>query len=172
MKFYQDVISCYIRAKDDNKPHLMTEAFVDDAVLSMSVETENISFPSNVEGLDEITKTLVSDFSNAYQNVYTFCLSDTVAQNENTIRCRWLVCMSDKITGECRVGFGDYDWVFTSDGQKVRQLSIKIDDMLVLPREFQAELMPWVADLTYPWLSSSELVAFMPGSLKLPGLIP
>jgi hypothetical protein len=35
----------YIRAKDENRPHLMPNVFTPDARLEMRVETGNISFP-------------------------------------------------------------------------------------------------------------------------------
>lgn len=162
-KEYKALISRYIKAKDESKPHLMTSVFSEESTLRMKVQTDNISFPSEVSGLDEITETLVRGFNQSYENIYTVCLSDTVEQCEDTLSCRWLVGMTEKASGLSRVGFGDYQWSF--DGEcpnRVSHLTILIEDMIVLPLEDQAEVMSWFDNLSYPWALSSEVVASVP----------
>jgi hypothetical protein len=43
MRTPAQAISTYIRAKDENRPHLMARAFADTAILDMVVRTEAIS---------------------------------------------------------------------------------------------------------------------------------
>src|SRR5438270_15487 len=45
MGAHANAIRTYIRAKDENRPHLMPNAFTPDANLAMRVEADNISFP-------------------------------------------------------------------------------------------------------------------------------
>jgi hypothetical protein len=45
MGTHSSAIQTYIRAKDENRPHLMPSAFALDAKLEMKVKTGNISFP-------------------------------------------------------------------------------------------------------------------------------
>ena len=92
----RDVISQYIYAKDHNRPHLMASSFTSDACLEMQVKTQNIAFPSESTGLNAITETLVSNFGRTYENVYTFCISDSFVSRADTASCRWLVAMTEK----------------------------------------------------------------------------
>ncbi|WP_432470378.1 hypothetical protein [Amphritea sp. HPY] len=168
---YGTLISRYIKAKDDNKPHLMKSVFSEDATLRMKVKTENISFPSDVTGLNEITETLVREFNKSYENIYTICLSDTVEQHEDALNCRWIVGMTEKASGLSRVGFGDYQWCFESEGSNlVSHLTIVIEDMIILPRESQSDVMYWFDNLSYPWALSSKAVASMPDVALLAGV--
>ncbi|WP_256657422.1 hypothetical protein [Pseudomonas sp. R3-18-08] len=93
-------IETYILAKDGNRPHLLRRAFAADAELVMNVKTDEISFPSMVKGLDGLSATLVSQFAQRYENIYTFCLG-TPPGNVVVFRCGWLVCMSTKPPGQC-----------------------------------------------------------------------
>ncbi len=93
----------------------MQSIFSDSAVLEMNVKTENIAFPSKTKGLDLITDVLVKKFNETYENIYTFCLSDSIQQN---IECRWLVGMTTKESGELRIGHGTYAWEFDKENFK------------------------------------------------------
>ena len=105
-------ITTYISAKDNHKPHLMESAFTVDATLTMRVDTAAISFPSEVHGRDKISETLVRNFHAQYENVYTFCIKDSIAVDAENLNCRWMVIMTEKETGLPRIGYGDYFWVF------------------------------------------------------------
>lgn len=162
---YKSLVSQYIKAKDNNKPHLMDKVFSEQASLKMIVQTDNISFPAEVSGLDKITRTLVLDFNNSYDNIYTLCLTDTVDQhqNRNHLNCRWLVCMTEKSSGSSRLGYGDYQWNFEEKTSGLaRLLTITIDNMILLPDELQPDVLSWFDNLPYPWVLSSELRATMP----------
>ena len=46
----------YFRAKDQNRPHLMEQAFAPQTRLEMTVKTSAISFPAITEGVGPIPK--------------------------------------------------------------------------------------------------------------------
>ncbi|GGK55526.1 hypothetical protein [Amphritea balenae] len=164
-KRYQNLISQYIKAKDNSKPHLMAKVFAEQAVLKMNVQTDNIAFPAEVLGVDKITHTLVQDFNNSYDNIYTLCITDSVDQyqHHNHLSCRWLVCMTEKSSGSLRLGYGDYHWCFEEKSSGlISQLTITIDDMQILPEGMESEILSWFDTLPYPWALSSELKTTMP----------
>ena len=101
-----ELIATYIRAKDSNRPHLMSAAFAPDASLEMVVNAGTISFPPHAAGLDAITDVLVSRFGQTFENVYTFCLCSPPYSHPSTFSCAWLVGMSPKEGGAVRVGCG------------------------------------------------------------------
>src|SRR3954454_17711583 len=70
-----ECIASYLRAKDENRPHLMRFAFAETARLETIVETNAISFPPLTQGLNKIAQVLVRDFVNTYENIYTFCFA-------------------------------------------------------------------------------------------------
>lgn len=167
---FESIIRSYIKAKDENKPHLMSRVFSESATLAMKVQTDNISFPPEVSGLTDITKTLVRDFNDSYENVYTVCLTDTLKEGKTTLSCRWLVGMTEKSSGSCRVGFGEYQWSFADDESCLADhLTIVIENMAVLPSETQADVMAWLGELPYPWALSSDVSTSIPDieSLKI-----
>lgn len=154
----------------------MKQVFSKHASLSMQVKTSTIDFPDELTGLDEITKTLVQNFHNTYENVYTFCLNDSIKVNTDTsanagetLQCRWLVGMTDKNAGSHRVGFGDYEWHFEQDRALVKHLTITIEDMIVLPKEHEKQVFIWLSNLTYPWISA-EIISLAPEIKLLEGL--
>jgi hypothetical protein len=156
-------IRTYLRAKDQNRPHLTKFVFAETAKLEMNVDTGTISFPPLTNGVDAITKVLVRDFGQVYENVYTFCLADPPKGDTGKYRCPWLVGMSEKASGSVRVGCGHYDWSFeTSEPYLVDGLTISIKMMEVLPSEYLHPVMGWVSELPYPWCPSSEAIEGMP----------
>lgn len=160
---FKSLISQYIKAKDNNKPHLMNGVFAEQATLKMLVQTDNISFPAEVEGLGNITHTLVSEFNNKYENIYTLCLIDTVQQQQRSLNCRWVVCMTEKASGSLRLGYGDYLWSFTDDTPTlINDLTITIENMTLLPPELQPQALSWFDKLPYLWALSSDLQTTVP----------
>ncbi|EAQ67117.1 hypothetical protein MED121_14359 [Marinomonas sp. MED121] len=156
-------IGRYIQGKDGNKPYLLEKVFSQDAVLKMLVQSDAISFPAEVVGADEIINTLSSEFNLAYENIYTLCFLDTVTQSNTLINCRWLVGMTSKDSAEVRVGYGDYHWTFELDDSiQAKKLTIVIEDMLVLDKEYRSQILPWLASCTYPWAISSDVLSKMP----------
>lgn len=162
----ESLIQTYIRAKDENRPHLMPHAFAQDATLTMTVKSDAIAFPGRSEGVQAISDVLARRFGQAYDNVYTFCVTDAApAQDARSFACDWLVGMTDKASGNVRVGCGSYTWQFTDAGQglRVQELDITIEVMQVLdPRHTHAVLDAWLARLPYPWTDSAHVLAQAP----------
>jgi hypothetical protein len=158
-----EAIQAYLRAKDENRPHLMKLAFAVDAGLEMTVETDTISFPPVTKGIDAITQVLVRDFGQVYENVYTFCLTAPPSSTDGVFRCRWMVGMSEKASGAIRVGCGYYNWSFQiSEPHLVEKLGITIKMMEVLPSDYLRPVMSWLHRLPYPWCPTSEATKGMP----------
>lgn len=154
LKIQEDLLLKYIRAKDTNMPVLMKEVFSANARLEMKLQTQNISFPSLTLGLENITEVLVTTFSKSYEKVHTFCLKDTLKNNEDTLTCHWIVCMREKNSGNVRIGYGLYDWIFTSgENTKVKHLIITIEEMFKLEKEYSSAFFEWLEGLSYPLCS-------------------
>ena len=148
-----NLISQYIKAKDNNKPHLMKHVFAEQA---------------KVAGLDKITQTLVCEFNTTYENIYTLCLTDTLQQTQNRLSCRWVVCMTDKTSQSLRIGYGNYQWDFKNDTSAlVHHLTITIENMSFLPQSHQSDVLTWFDKQPYPWALSSELQTTMPDNKLL-----
>lgn len=163
-----NLINQYIKAKDNNKPHLMKYVFSEQARLEMIVQTGNISFPAQVAGLDKITQTLVCEFNTTYENIYTLCLTDTLQQTQNRLKCRWVVCMTDKTSQSLRIGYGNYQWDFENDTSAlVHHLAITIENMSILPQSLQSDVLSWFDKQPFPWALSSELQTTMPDNKLL-----
>ena len=142
----QESIRTYIRAKDENRPHLMKYAFAEEARLEMVVKTGTISFPPLATGLESITDVLVRRFAQSFENVYTFCLAPPPQAHDAIFSCKWLVGMSEKETRRVRVGCGRYDWLFQSKGPRLAQrLTITIELMQVLPPERLPSVIAWLS---------------------------
>jgi len=158
-----DAISKYIFAKDSNRPQLIKDAFAGDCELEMAVKTDAISFPSSAKGLEEITRVLVTNFGDQYENVRTFCLSRPNSDHLPHFRCDWLVGMAAKHGGAVRVGCGHYGWHFGpgTDG-RVKKLVIDIEVMGVLPAGETEPIMQWLAALPYPWCSNIQALENIP----------
>lgn len=155
-------IQNYVLAKDGNRPYLLNSAFMPQAVLDMVVNTGSISFPPHVEGLEGIAEVLVSRFGQTFENVYTFCLGRPPQADAETFDCTWLVGMSDKSTGQVRVGCGLYQWRFHGQSKRVEHLTITIEHMETLPASDLPAVLDWFSDLNYPWSNPEELARSAP----------
>lgn len=166
----RETIASYIRAKDENRPHLMSRAFADAATLRMIVNTEAISFPPLVHGREAITDVLVRRFNQTYENIRTFCLSSPPAFQRTAFSCAWLVGMSSKEDRVVRVGCGRYDWTFRAERPHlVEELTIAIDVMQLLPADTLASVVDWLEPLPHPWCSKQTLADRAP---RLESLAP
>ncbi len=132
-------------------------------MLEIKVASDNIRFPDRTEGLADISQLLSAQFARQYENVYIFCLSDSVNADEGTLCCRWLVVMSGKEDGDIRVGYGTYEWSFNHN--YVTHLIISIDEMVLLEQHHSTDIFLWVDALSYPWCHSAEIFQNMPQSL-------
>ncbi|AEE66016.1 hypothetical protein [Bordetella pertussis] len=153
----------YFRAKDENRPLYMARAFAPDAVLKMALRTQAIAFPPESHGLAAIADTLSRKFGQTYDNVYTFYLAHP---GEHAVlpefSCDWIVGMTDKASGEVRVGCGSYDWVFQAEPHLVKRLTITIESMLTLPADTAGPVFGWLTALPYPWTDAQRVVASAP----------
>jgi hypothetical protein len=158
----EKVLHTYCTAKDGNRPHLMKEVFSETATLEMVVRTDSIVFPSESQGRPAIADVLARRFGQTYENVYTFCMQRPAAAARH-FSCDWLVGMSDKMSGEVRVGCGRYDWTFTTEGRLLAdRLTITIEAMQILPPERLDSVLDWLRTLPYPWSSADEIIASPP----------
>ena len=155
-------IEHYIFGKDGNRPDLLRHAFSLDASLNVRVQTSTILFPPCVSGREAIAEVLVRSFSQQYENVYTFCFGDPPKSEANVHKCKWLVGMSTKATGELRVGCGEYHWVFSPQSGLAIQLSITIEHMLECPSEHRRKIMDWLQGRSYPWCESTDMLDSAP----------
>jgi hypothetical protein len=154
----EQVLRDYFHAKDENRPWYMARAFAPDAGLSMVLKTQSIAFPSEVAGEPAIADTLVRKFGQSYENVYTFYL-DRPAPGAvlAEFSCDWMVAMTEKATGNVRVGCGRYDWRFQADPHLAKHLTITIDVMETLAPDAAPTVFDWVTSLPYPWLDRAAL---------------
>ena len=168
IKNQEDLVRKYIRAKDTNMPALMKEVFSSNARLEMKLQTQNISFPSFTLGLENITEVLVTTFAKSYEKVHTFCLSDSLINNEETLTCHWIVCMREKNSGNIRIGYGIYDWIFTiGENTKVKHLIITIEEMFSLKKKHSSVFYEWLEELSYPFCTLWCMVQRSWKTLKL-----
>lgn len=172
---FRTLVSQYIQAKDNNKPHWMPQTFDDQATLTMAVKTSAIDFPAQTEGCSAISQLLVKDFNQNYENVYTLCLNDTITLQDNKLSCLWLVGMTDKQTGNIKVGCGRYDWEFSASQQpttevlRVTRLHIGLEQMEILPQIYSEDIFSWLSNSPYPWVSTTTILQDIP---DLPELQP
>lgn len=164
-------VVAYLRAKDENRPHLTSLAFNETATLEMIVRTGTISFPPLAQGREAITDVLVRRFGQNYENVRTYCLASPPESSNITFSCPWLVGMSEKESRSVRVGCGSYDWVFQAGIPHLAQrLTITIEVMAVLSPGSLTVVMDWLAQLTYPWCPPRTVLDTIPTLAGLEGV--
>ncbi len=162
-KTLAELVRTYIRAKDENRPHLMAEVFARSAVLEMVTKTDTIAFPPITRGCAAIADVLVRRFAREYENVYTFCLSQPPPITTVDLACAWLVVMSEKASGWVRAGWGSYRWLLTSGTTPaVQRLTIVIEGMDGLSADCAPETFRWARSLPYPWCPMEALAARVP----------
>lgn len=167
------VLRTYFRAKDENRPHLMREAFSETAVLETVVKTSAISFPPVARGLAPITDVLVRKFAQSYENVYSFYLAQPpLHAPSGSFSCDWLVGMSEKEGGRPRVGCGRYDWQFqTTEPRLAHRLVITIEAMQVLSADRLDAIFQWLSRLPYPWCPARTVLGTAPAISDLDPLL-
>ena len=149
------VLRDYFHAKDENRPHLLSNVFAHDARLEITNRSAAIQFPSMTRGIEAIADVLVRRFNRTYENVYSFYMSRP-GEEETEFSCDWLVGMSEKESQGIRVGCGRYEWTFQGDRPHLAtRLVIAIDQMLVLPPEAAIEVRAWLLRLSHPWASAA-----------------
>lgn len=163
-------IETYIEAKDGNRPHLMVDAFEQDAELRMRIKTDAIAFPAATHGIKAIATVLVSDFGSRYENVYTFCLGAPPTSND-AFKCHWLVLMTEKGSGLVRAGFGQYAWQCAGQNGIVSSLEITIEEMASLPSAHAESVLQWARCLPYPWCPAERLTVHTPDIAAIEAIV-
>lgn len=159
----EQAIRQYFHAKDENRPRLMAQAFTENATLHMHLRTGSISFPAVSSGRSAITDVLVRNFGKTYENVYTFALERPPVARTAEFSCDWLVVMTEKESGNLRVGCGRYDWWFDAEGSGLAtRLDITIDSMQTLPPDQATAVFGWMDTLGYPWTSAAAVTVAPP----------
>ncbi|NIB43639.1 hypothetical protein HBA55_28785 [Pseudomaricurvus alkylphenolicus] len=158
------IVRTYIRAKDDNKPHLARQIFSASSFVRVSWDRSLLPYPSELIGADDITTLLCQEFNQRFENIYTFCLSHPPDNTgSNIFHCPWLTTMTARKGAEVYVGCGTYEWLFTyNESAKVNQLAISTDHMIRLKPRHQNEVLDWLGQAQYPWGNVGELLGTMP----------
>lgn len=164
------ILRDYLRAKDENRALFLRRGFAPDAFLSMVLNTGEIDFPAESMGVDAVAQTLAVRFNQTYENIFTFYLGEP---DENArydaYHCSWLVGMTEKATGNVRVGCGTYDWLFDDTPYRAKALRITIEHMRSLPPADADGVFDWLLAAPYPFTQPAVLAAGMPA---LPALDP
>jgi hypothetical protein len=158
---YLRLLETYIDAKDNTRPARIHDAFAPDAVLTFSLATPNIAFPSRSVGAEAIATTLVTDFGARYSRCRTYylCAADALVARDRVIEALpWLVVMREAAAGALRIGHGTYRWTFDAV-PRVSQFHIHIARMDVIGDPDGSRLERLQADLSYPWLDPDDLAA-------------
>jgi hypothetical protein len=157
----RELLERYVEAKDSTRPERMADIYRPDAVLTYSIATNEISFPSEVRGVEAITRTLVSDFGTRFQRCRTYYVCDAPPDQDGEIAVLpWLVVMRQIDTAALRLGKGYYRWHFqgNEDGAlQVDAMHIFIARMAVVPDASGNLLDALQRHLPYPWLKPHEL---------------
>ena len=103
----------------------------------------------------------------AYENVYSFDCSCGCGVHEFV--SPWLVGMSERATGQPRVGGGSLHLGLLSPNSPnlATKLVIGIDVMQVLPRSMFDDVFAWLQALEYPWLSVTQALQSIPNRESL-----
>ena len=156
------VLRRYFAAKDENRPHLLAAVFAADAELAIRNASDNIAFPASTRGRGAIADVLVRNFTLSYENVYSFYLARPKTSVEE-FACAWLVAMTERSSGEVRVGCGSYAWSFAARPPHLAtRLGIDIESMQVLPGAAFDPVFAWVRSLPYPWSSADSALRGIP----------
>jgi hypothetical protein len=154
------LLNQYIEAKDNNRPEIIDDAFASDAWLTISLDTDAISFPSRTEGAQAIARTLVSDFARSFDRCRTYYIGDSQSWHDGAMTLPWLVAMRETAAGKLRVGRGYYRLGFTAgDRTQIASLHIHIDRMDVIDDPGAQALAELHDALPYSRLSDAELKA-------------
>ena len=125
-------------------------------------QSTNIAFPAVTRGRAAISDVLVRTFVLSYENIYSFYLQRPPAGVQE-FKCAWLVGMSDRSSGEVRVGCGTYAWTFEPHPPCVaNRLAITIEAMQVLPHGEFDPVFDWLGALDYPWSSPALALQGIP----------
>ena len=152
----RDLLERYVEAKDFTRPALMPEIYWPDAVLTYTIATDTIDFPARTEGIEAITRTLITDFALRFRDCRTYYVCDGPPGDTQAMAVLpWLVVMQEVGVGQLRIGRGLYRWTFASDAaasKRVSAMHIHIDRMDRVADADGAIREAVQSVLPYPWL--------------------
>ena len=160
MNTAKQLLEAYLQAKDLNRPPVILECYMPDAVLTYCIATDTISFPAKVEGAEAIAQTLVRDFRKNFDRCKTYYVCDSIADGGQRIDFMpWLVIMRQVSNSALRIGKGYYRWRFESDETRLRvcAMHIHIERMDIVEDRDGNRLRVLQSALPYPWLSPTTL---------------
>lgn len=159
LESYRRLLDTYIVAKDNIRAERISEAFAEDAELTISLATSTIVFPARKAGADAIAQTLVTDFGAQYTDCRTYYICDSLTVKDGVIDALpWLVIMRERATGALRVGHGVYRWTF-DEIPTIVGFNIHIARTDVVSDLDGALLETLQQGLDYPWLAPAALFA-------------
>ncbi|HEY6086458.1 MAG TPA: hypothetical protein VIV84_01845, partial [Burkholderiaceae bacterium] len=152
----------YFHAKDENRPHLLEDVFAPSAELVIHNQSANIAFPAFTQGRSAIAEVLVRSFALSNENVYSFYLGRPLP-GVREFTCPWLVGMSERSSGNVRVGCGTYEWAFEPHAPHMAsRLVVTIEAMQVLPITESTGVFAWLRALNHPWSSAEAALQHIP----------
>lgn len=146
------LVSSYLQAKDEQRPHLFRTVFAHDAVFQ-SRFTFDTDFADEDEhhgavAIAEVFKRLGA----TCENIYTVCFDDTVVVDDVTaFSCGWAVVMQERQSGRMRLAVGTYDWQVDAAAAVARRLDVVMTHM----QEVDAAVNDHVLDGMHRLLSST-----------------
>ncbi len=164
-----EILESYVRGKDNDEYVILEKIYNENAKVIFEINSNNISFPDEIQGNKEIARVLSKDFNKNYNSVRTYYLSKPSTDYESIKRQNWLVVMRDKKTDKTRVGTGYYDWKFSNDDGLLKILihKIYIHCMVELVDGEMAELSRIQNSLTYPWVDKEQVYETLKSNVAL-----
>ncbi|MEO8004981.1 MAG: hypothetical protein ABI771_08755 [Betaproteobacteria bacterium] len=160
MRTPKELLEAYLQAKDLDQPSVIPDCYAPEAVLTFSIATDQISFPTRVRGAYAIAQTLVGDFRRRFDCCKTYYVCDSLAGVGVDIDfLPWLVVMRERSTSALRLGKGYYRWAFERGESRmwVAAMHIHIERMDIIEDGNGEKREQLHAALPYPWLRPAVL---------------
>lgn len=172
------LLGLYVEGKDGNRPEILREIYVPEAIVLFDIRTPNISFPPEIRRNDAIAEVLSADFNRRFLSPRTYYVEDLPETIEDTAvrNLPWLVIMREASTGQVNVGWGLYDWffVYTPEGSihpwRIKRHHISIWEMITMEDRDGTLLGNLQADLSYPWPGQEEVQDHLSRWAQLKGI--
>ena len=165
-KYAENLLEKYIEGKDQDKFEIFEEIYLPDAQVEFEIQTNTISFPSELLGNMNIAQVLSAEFNKKYDNVKTYYLSRTFPKIENLVISKqgWLVIMREIENKQIRVGTGFYDWILerqSTGNLQIKRHNITIGVMLCLAGFSLTYLTELQGKLFYPWVDQEIAIGIL-----------
>jgi len=158
-----DVLNRYMDGKDNVKKDVLKSAFSNDGKVTFDIRVENINFPDELNGNEQIASEMFGDFHDAFSQVKSYYLDQDFIEldQHRVVNQHWLVSMKERDSGNTRIGSGLYNWYFQKDdvnGWVISHVHIVIQHMVSFDNQTE-----WLSKLQYkltdyPWANKNEVV--------------